>query len=245
MSEDIRRPVNVAHLGKHPAYGQLLDYLGFFERHGCIVGPSDTCWGVFTAATDPEGVKVVHALTGNLPDPMPVVVPSVLMASQTINLRDMHESFLKLAWPGAIIGVSDSTKKARFIRDIVNPGGKTIGVRVSEGTIEARLSIESGVPIVSRALRYADKRPVRDGVDAHRMVCEAMTMRQIPEAKVGFVRTPDKFRYSTHSTVGELVTDHELVRVLREGVLTRQHVADLVAGIKRSWTDPEAQEEVT
>lgn len=256
------RPVELVYPGNAPTYARLLDMISVFERHGCLVCPSDTCYGVFAPATDPKAVELVKDLTGRRDDALPVTVGSVREAVKLIELRERHARFIGIAWPGAFLAISRARRRARHVVHCVNAGRMTLGVRVTSDNVEAALSRELDVPIVSTAVRYPNGQPVRNGDDAMMIISAVMSMRGTPEARVAISRR-DSFRYPTHSTVGEMVNTDQLVEVLREGVYSHDAVRRLVRYVSGrhlspnviapfestdqglSWSDPTTWEDVT
>lgn len=243
---DKREPI-VINYPDRLTYGLLLKLIQVFERRGCVVCPSDTCYGVLGVATDPDAVNLIDDLTGRRTDPLPVAVDSVTYAAKLIDIRDIHEEVIAHAWPGAYTAVAPAKgSEGQYVSKLMHASGGTLGVRVpGRETFESALSSELKRPIVTTAVRYPDGRPVRDGKDALRIVTEAMSMRGTDPELVAFIAR-DQFRYDTHSTVGRMVQTERLVELIREGAMPWHEIEALVRRLtKRSWEDPEAQEDIT
>lgn len=263
MTSTLRAPIELTHPGDNAPYAAVRSIIDvMIENHACVVLPSDTTYGICAFATDRDAVRLARTLSGSV-DPLPVTVGSITDAARLLELTRMHEGFLGQLWPGAFTGVANVRRPGRLVARNVNPSGSTLGVRVTSDHIESRLSIETdGEPIVSTAVRYGDGRPVRNGAHAFQLVSEAMTRHVISERRVLFMKK-DKFRYSTHSTVGRMTTTDDLIEVLREGVYSAWDVHFIVRQVKtpralapnviaprhstakmRSWSDPEALKDV-
>jgi tRNA A37 threonylcarbamoyladenosine synthetase subunit TsaC/SUA5/YrdC len=202
---------------------------------------------VLGVATDPDAVDRIEDLTGRRGDPLPVAVDSVRYASRLIDIREEHEEFIAHAWPGAWTAVAPAKgNEGEFVSQLMHAPNGTLGVRVpGRDTFESALSNELERPIVTTAVRYPDGRPVRQGDEALRIVTDAMSMRGTETELVGFTAR-DQFRYDTHSTVGRMVRTERLIELIREGAMPWREVEALIRRItKRSWEDPEAQEDIT
>lgn len=226
MTASLRRPIEFDDPDLYGSYKSVVPVLQTIERSGVVATSSEGSYGYMCAATDHYAVALVRKLTGS-EDPLLVTVASVRAAARLVKVSPDHQGFLSVMWPGAFTAVAESSFYARKIVDNVNPWDRTLAVRVTTAILEARLSLECDVPMVSAAVRYDDGTPVRVGDDARRIISNAMTRQSIPESKVAFVKN-DRFRYRTQSTVGRMTGDPDMVDTLRPGVYTAEDIREIV-----------------
>lgn len=119
---------------------------GELARSGAIVAfPTDTVYGIGTAAADGTAVGRLYVVKGRPEDrPIPVLLPSLDLLERVV--REVPEGARRLAeryWPGPLTLVLP----ARPLPREVTAGGATVGVRVPDHPVALGVLRAAGVPL--------------------------------------------------------------------------------------------------
>ena len=118
-----------------------------------FIYPTDTIYGIGCNAQNSESVKKIRNLKGRAKNPFSVISPSTDWVRENCIVTKEGESWLKkLPGPYTLIF---KTKKECVAKE-VNPGLKTLGIRIPKHWISAAVA-ESGIPVVTTSVNKSNE----------------------------------------------------------------------------------------
>jgi L-threonylcarbamoyladenylate synthase len=107
-----------------------------------VVFPSDTVYGVGTAAAAPGAFERVYAAKGRDPrKPLPVLIESLESARRWADFGPAAEALARRFWPGALTLVLTPSGAGRAL---LSPGAETVALRVPDHALLRALIAASG-----------------------------------------------------------------------------------------------------
>lgn len=183
-----------------------------------VVMPTDTVYGVAADAFNPEAVRALLDAKGRgRQSPPPVLIPNVetldALAAEVVEpVRALAERF----WPGPLTIVLPAQPSLSW--DLGDTGG-TVALRIPDHELALELLRETGPLAVSSANRTGEP-AARSAPEAQRMLGDAVSVYLDAGAVTGD---------GTASTIVDatrLTADGGSLRILREGALSRDAIAD-------------------
>jgi L-threonylcarbamoyladenylate synthase len=119
-----------------------------------FIHPTDTIYGIGCNAELSKAVKKVRNLKGRSANPFSVIAPSFDWINENCIVTKESEEWLeKLPGPYSLIF---KLKNSNCIAKEVNPGLKTIGIRVPNHWIR-KLIAEAGVPVITTSVNRTNE----------------------------------------------------------------------------------------
>jgi L-threonylcarbamoyladenylate synthase len=127
------------------------------RRGGVVAAPSDTVYGLFADATNPDAVKRVFRIK-HRPEtkPLPVMVRDPEMAAQLACIDLRLERILGMIWPGAVTVV---LRKKFNLPELITCGKDTIGLRYPDYKILHYLIQLAGKPLTATSANISGEEP--------------------------------------------------------------------------------------
>lgn len=127
---------------------ELAEAISILKNGGVVVVPTETAYGLAADATNAEAVEKVQKIKGReMWKTPPLIVDSIEMAEQyvemTLQLRNLVETY----WPGPLT-VIGKAKESKLSKQVIREDG-TIAVRVSSNETIRQISTRLGVPVVA------------------------------------------------------------------------------------------------
>lgn len=123
-------------------------------RGSVFAYPTDTIYGIGCNAQNPSSVKKVRQLKQRLSSPFSVIAPSLEWINENCAVEKEAEEWLeRLPGPYTLIF---RLKNADCVAKEVNPGIKTLGVRIPKHWIR-KIAAEAEVPIVTTSANRASE----------------------------------------------------------------------------------------
>jgi len=119
-----------------------------------FIYPTDTIYGIGCDARDSKAVKKIRKLKGRVSNPFSVIAPSFDWIKENCIVTKESEEWLEKL-PGAYTLIF-KLKKADCVAKEVNPGLKTLGIRIPNHWIR-KLVAEAEVPIVTTSVNRANE----------------------------------------------------------------------------------------
>jgi L-threonylcarbamoyladenylate synthase len=186
-------------------------------REGGIVAmPTDTVYGLIAVATDSAAVdRAYHAKVRDPQQAMPLFVGSLEQAELIAEMNDTARLLASLYWPGALTLVL--AKKPSFLTR-ATAGGDTIGLRAPADAVLREFALQLG-PLTATSANIAGREETHTAAEVHEQIGDV----------VDFIVDATPVATGKPSTIADVTDPHE-VRVLREGAITREALADALAG---------------
>ena len=119
-----------------------------------FIHPTDTIYGIGCNAQNSSSVKKIRQLKGRAANPFSVIAPSLEWVNENcIVTKEAEEWLSKLPGPYTMIL---RLKNSNCIAKEVNPGLKTLGIRIPNHWI-SRLAAEAEVPIITTSVNRANE----------------------------------------------------------------------------------------
>lgn len=189
-------------------------------RGELVVMPTDTVYGVAADAFTPEAVqRLLDAKGRGRQSPPPVLIPNTntlaaLAAEVTTPLRRLAEAF----WPGALTIVTRANPSLSW--DLGETGG-TVALRIPNHPLALELLEETG-PLAVSSANLTGATAARTAAAAQEMLGDSISVYlEAGEAEGDGVA-------STIIDATGLSEDGGVLRVLREGGVTREAIAELL-----------------
>lgn len=129
-----------------------------------VIGPTETVYGVFADATDPQAVLRIFAAKGRRPDqPLSVAVPNASAARELgVRWNEQAERLAAAFWPGPLTVVlpldeSAEANAGKSVTKAVLGDGTTLGIRVPAHPITLALLRLAGLPLVATSANESGK----------------------------------------------------------------------------------------
>ncbi|MHA3684901.1 L-threonylcarbamoyladenylate synthase [Leucobacter sp. HY1908] len=180
--------------------------------------PTDTVYGVAADAFTPEAVqRLLDAKGRTRQSPPPVLIPNVatlgaLAAEVPSTLRTLAETF----WPGALTIVTNANSALSW--DLGETGG-TVALRIPNHPLTLELLQETGPLAVSSANKTGEP-AARTAAEAQVMLADSV------EVYLEYGEVPDQPPASTIIDATGLTEDGGTLRILRQGGVTREALAE-------------------
>ncbi len=201
-------------LGIQEQYRQARDVL----RSGGIVAlPTDTVYGLVAVAADRAAVERVYEAKLRDPwQPMPIFVATVEQAQLIADVNDVARRLMQRYWPGALTIV---LRKKPSYETRAAAGGETIGLRAPGDPVLRELASQLG-PLTGTSANIAGREECHTADEVQSQLGDAVDL--IVEAPVDATGRP--------STIVDC-TDAARVRVVRDGAISREAIAEALAGV--------------
>jgi L-threonylcarbamoyladenylate synthase len=184
---------------------------------GIVAMPTDTVYGLVAVAADRAAVERVYDAKMRDPDqPMPVLVASAEQAGLIAELDDVARRLMQRFWPGALTIVL--RKRPSFETRAV-AGGDTIGIRAPRAHVLCELASQLG-PLTGTSANIAGREECHTGAEVRAQLGDAVDL---------IIDAPIDATGRTSTIVD--CTDPARVRVLREGAVAREALAEALAGV--------------
>jgi len=119
-----------------------------------FVHPTDTIYGIGCNAQDSRAVKKIRQLKGRASNPFSVIVPSLEWINENcIVTKEAEEWLSKLPGPYTLIL---KLKKKDCVAKDVNPGLKTLGIRIPNHWI-SKIIAEAKIPAVTTSVNRSNE----------------------------------------------------------------------------------------
>jgi L-threonylcarbamoyladenylate synthase len=184
---------------------------------GVIAVPTDTVYGLLAVAADTAAVDRAYQAKQRDPDqPMPIFVGSVEQAEIVADFNDAARLLAGRFWPGALTLVLP--KKPSY-RTRAAAGGDTIGVRAPADPLLREMAEQLG-PLTGTSANIAGREECHTAAEVRAQLGDA----------VDFIVDAAPVATGKPSTIADC-TQPAMVRILREGDITRDMLRDALAGI--------------
>lgn len=185
-----------------------------------VVLPTDTVYGVAADAFMPEAVqRLLDAKGRTRQSPPPVLIPNIatlgaLAAEVPSTLGALAERF----WPGALTIVTKANPALSW--DLGETGG-TVALRIPNHPLTLELLQETGPIAVSSANKTGEP-AARTAAEARAMLLDSV------EVYLEYGEAPDQPPASTIIDATGLTEDGGTLRILRQGGVTREALAEVL-----------------
>lgn len=182
--------------------------------------PTDTVYGVAADAFTPEAVqRLLDAKGRTRQSPPPVLIPNAatldaLAAEVTPPLRTLAGTF----WPGALTIVTRANPALSW--DLGETGG-TVALRIPNHPLALELLQETG-PLAVSSANATGEPAARTAAEAEAMLGDSVTVY------LEYGEAPDQPPASTIIDATGLTEEGGTLRILREGGVTREALAEAV-----------------
>lgn len=171
------------------------------------VTPTDTVYGIVCKVNDPEAYEKIYEIKERDQEkPLILFVDSIATAKKYFeNWNDTIEDLAQKHWPGSLTIIS---KRSEQLPRHVNPGFKTIGIRIPQSKSVSKLLKQ--VPekaLLSTSANISGERPVIDYDTAVMKFTDQAGLILAPEANEMFSNIP--------STI--VSVEGSEVKILRQG----------------------------
>lgn len=189
-------------------------------RGELVVMPTDTVYGVAADAFSPEAVqRLLDAKGRGRQSPPPVLIPNsatlaALAAEVTAPLNQLAEAF----WPGALTVITQANPSLSW--DLGDTGG-TVALRIPNHPLALELLRETGPLAVSSANKSGEP-AARTAAAAHEMLGDAVAV---------YLEAGENDGDGLASTIidaTKLTEEGGSLRILRQGAVSREAIADLL-----------------
>ncbi len=203
-------------MGENEQYRRAFEAL---RAGGVVALPTDTVYGLIAVAADDAAVERVYEIKARDPaQAMPVFVGSVDQAELIAEMTDAARRLAGAFWPGALTIVMRA--KPSFTTRAA-AGGETIGVRVPNDPFLREAASQLG-PLTGTSANIAGREECHTAAEVRAQLGDAVDV--IVDAPVRANGTP--------STVVDC-SEPAAVRIVREGAIGRDAIADALAGVAR------------
>lgn len=119
-----------------------------------FIHPTDTIYGIGCNAQDSRAVKKIRQLKGRASNPFSVIVPSLEWINENCVVTKEAEEWLSKL-PGPYTLILKLKKKGCVAKD-VNPGLKTLGIRIPNHWI-SKIIAEAEIPVVTTSVNRSNE----------------------------------------------------------------------------------------
>ncbi len=127
---------------------ELVEAISLLKNGGVVVVPTETAYGLAADATNPEAVERVQKIKGREAwKTPPLIVDSVEMAEQYLEITPKLRKLVETHWPGPLTIIGQA-KESKLSKQVIREDG-TIAVRVSSNDVVRQISTILSVPIVA------------------------------------------------------------------------------------------------
>jgi len=174
-------------------------------------------YGLVAVAADRHAVDRVYEIKQRDPQqPMPIFVGSLEQADIIAEMTEAARRLAEAFWPGALTIV---VRKKESYATRAAAGGDTIGVRAPGDPVLRELALQFG-PLTGTSANLAGREECHTAAEVRAQLGDEVDV--IVDAPVDATGKP--------STIVD-ATEPGVVRVLREGPITREMLRDALAGV--------------
>lgn len=128
------------------------------KQGGVVVGPSDTVYGMYADATNPEAIGKIFQIKKRASEKaLPIFVKDISDARQFAYIDDRKARFLEKVWPGPVTAVFHHKEK---LPEILTGGQNTIGIRISNHPFLSGLLARRGSPLAQTSANFSGSEPI-------------------------------------------------------------------------------------
>lgn len=191
------------------------------RRGELVVMPTDTVYGLAADAFTPAAVAALVAAKGRtLASPPPVLIPDLAtLDALAESVPDAVRALVAELWPGPLTVILAARSSLDW--ELGDTRG-TVALRLPDDPVALQLLKDSGPLAVSSANRTGEA-PVTSGAEAMAALGDDVAVVLDAGARGGVA--------STIVDATGLGRPEGVLRILRDGVVPAQRIADLVAGI--------------
>jgi len=152
---------------------ELLEAIFILKNGGVVVVPTETAYGLAADATNTEAVEKVQKIKGReIWKTPPLIVDSVEMAEQYLEITPKLRNLVETYWPGPLT-IIGRAKESKLSKQVIREDG-TIAVRVSSNDVIRQISTSLGVPVVATSANVSGQSECYS-IDAVRKQFEGQT----------------------------------------------------------------------
>jgi L-threonylcarbamoyladenylate synthase len=127
---------------------EFVEAISILKNGGVVVVPTETAYGLAADATNAEAVGRVQRIKGREAwKTPPLIVDSIEMAEQYIEITPKLRKLVETHWPGPL-SIIGQAKELLLSKQVIREDG-TIAVRVSSNDVVRQISTILSVPIVA------------------------------------------------------------------------------------------------
>jgi len=190
----------------------------FILRGGIVAAPSDTVYGLFADATNPDAVKRIFRIKKR-PETKPVlvVVRDLEMVKKLAYVDKRMEKILSMMWPGAVTVVLQ--KKAE-LPPLLTANKNTIGLRLPDYKILNYLLELTGKPLTATSANIFGEEETTDVDVVIELFRKAILRPDI-------ILDAGKLKFSEPSTVLDLSTPEP--KIIRIGPVNPKKLMEILS----------------
>jgi L-threonylcarbamoyladenylate synthase len=191
------------------------------RRSGLVCYPTDTVYGIGTAAGDDAAVRRLFAAKGRSPDKaLPLLLADPPDAVRVADVTPLATALARRFWPGALTIVM---RKAPSYRSLALSGADTAALRVPDHDLVRAIVRALGEPLTGTSANRAGAPPPLSAAEA------ALQMGKM----VDLIIDGGRCAAGAESTVVDITQD--VPEVLREGPVSREELEEALGrAVKRS-----------
>lgn len=192
-----------------PSQAVLDEALQIIRQSGILAVPTDTFYGLGASARDEAAVQRIHAIKGR-PEGKPILVliaDQLQLADLVVDVPPTAQRLIDRFWPGPLTLIMRATKN---VHDTLTAGSGTIGIRQPAHPALRKLLCHVG-PLTGTSANRSGMHPMR----------MAHEVQAALGSDVDLILDGGPTPGGMPSTVVDTV---ETIRIVREGVVTIQHL---------------------
>jgi L-threonylcarbamoyladenylate synthase len=189
---------------------------GKLMRRGFVLLPSDTCYSLAAIACDDSAHENINTILHRKKAPISLAFPSYLEVQRYAQVDPVTAILLECFTPGPITVVCRAREgiPPRFLTRTIASDRSTIGVRIPDSIVERDVAACTPYPITSVAVRDPKSgAEIRDFSQALTVVAAGIDRF----GGAGWGAVEGEIAYGSHSTVVEVGSGSERVKLLRQG----------------------------
>ncbi|MBI2639819.1 MAG: threonylcarbamoyl-AMP synthase [Candidatus Sungbacteria bacterium] len=184
------------------------------KKGGVIIGPSDTVYGIYGDATNPETIRKIFKIKKRVSEKaFPIFVKDIATARKFAYIDDRKARFLEKVWPGPVTVVFHHKEK---LPGVLTGGKDTIGIRIPNHQFLLELLQRLDFPLVQTSANISGGEPMRSVEAAGGLGKESV---------VGLIIDGGELPKGP-STVVDFTRDNPII--LRSGVITKKELDEIL-----------------
>lgn len=193
----------------------VLRALEVLRRGGIVVGPTDTVYGIFCDAANPEAIRKVFKIKKRLAEKaLPIFVKDVVTSRSFACIDDRKTRFLEKVWPGPVTVVFHHKEK---LPRVLTGGKETIGIRIPNHPFLLDLLVRLDIPLAQTSANLSGAPPIRSAGEALAQWKKEKLINLVIDGGEMPVKPSTVIDFTAHSPV-----------VLRSGILTKEELDRLL-----------------
>lgn len=196
----------------------LLSAEKILKNGGIVIGPSDTVYGIYGDATNPEAIRKIFKIKKRVPEKaFPVFVKDIAAARKLVYIDDRKARFLEKVWPGPVTVVFYYKEK---LPKVLTGGKDTLGIRIPNHPVLLELLMRVDFPLAQTSANISGADPVRSLEEVlvtwkkERMIDLIVDAGELPKGP---------------STVVDFTRNNPII--LRSGVLTKGELDEMLGRV--------------